>query len=166
MCLVRFILIVHFFFKRATLSTSSPFTHSPYLEHRMSHDASPEHMTVSSAAPHTGIQNPEFGFDAEVAADVAGEAAAGMVGSSPPIAVPANKAHQTRPNLSVQVAYDPPEFRTVSPPVWEQCSDSPIGGGLMYVMRICVLIICYARARVSDLRFHFELSSAAAVLLF
>lgn len=101
----------------------------------MSHDAA-VHMTDSCARTSPAIPNPDFGFDAEVAADVAGEPLAGVNGSSPPIAVPASKANQARPNLSVQVAYDPPEFRTVSPPTWglaAESSDSPIGGGLMYV---------------------------------
>lgn len=99
----------------------------------MSHDAA-VHMTDSCARTSPAIPNPDFGFDAEVAADVAGEPLAGVNGSSPPIAVPASKANQARPNLSVQVAYDPPEFRTVSPPTWgpaAESSDSPIGGGLM-----------------------------------
>jgi hypothetical protein len=98
----------------------------------MSHDAAAGHMTVSPAEQSL-VANGGFGFDAEVAADVAGESS-GITGASPPIAVPTNKASQARPSLSVQVAFDPPEFRTVSPPVreqWEQGSDSPIGGGLM-----------------------------------
>jgi hypothetical protein len=71
----------------------------------------------------------DFGFDAEVAADVAKSN-----GKSPPIAVPA-KANAARLPLSVQVSYEPPEFRTVSP-LWDQgnletATDSPIGGGLM-----------------------------------
>jgi hypothetical protein len=108
------------------------------LEASMSDDSHVKNMTVSCAKTSPSINNPDFGFDAEVAADVAGVSPAVVIGNSPPIAVPASKSNQARPNLSVQVAYDPPEFRTVSPPVWEQCSDSPIGGGLMYVLRMCM----------------------------
>jgi hypothetical protein len=98
----------------------------------MSRDSSSGQKHAGSsnvAAPNSSI---DFGFDAEVAA---GEAAESN-GSSPPIAVPTNKANHARPNLSVQVAYEPPEFRTVSPGIdfsnMEAAMDSPIGGGLMY----------------------------------
>ncbi len=76
--------------------------------------------------------NIDFGFDAEIAAGDLSKA----TGASPPIAVPANKSNHARANLHVQVAFDPPEFRTVSPVVdpsnVETATDSPIGGGLMY----------------------------------
>ena len=93
---------------------------SSYQKHAESSDA---------AVPNSSI---DFGFDAEVAAGEAAES----IGSSPPIAVPTNKANHARPNLSVHVAYEPPEFRIVSPVVdlsnMEASMDSPIGGGLMY----------------------------------
>jgi hypothetical protein len=88
----------------------------------------------------------DFGFDAEVAT---GDATTG-VGASPPIAVPTNKANPARMNLRVQVPFEAPEFRTVSPVVdqsnvetavdqsnFEMATDSPIGGGLMCVPQRC-----------------------------
>ena len=84
----------------------------------------------------------DFGFDAEVAADLAEEVAVGSA-PSPPIAVPASKAG--RMNLAVQVCYEPSEFRTVSPSVDpimadDAATDSPIGGGLMYAQLLLPLI--------------------------
>ena len=86
----------------------------------------------------------DFGFDAEVAADLAEEVAVGSA-PSPPIAVPASKAG--RLNLAVQVSYEPPEFRIVSDSpsadsslADDAATDSPIGGGLMYAPLLLPLI--------------------------
>jgi hypothetical protein len=89
----------------------------------------------------------DFGFDAEVAA---GDATTG-VGASPPIAVPTNKANAARMNLRVQVPFEAPEFRTVSPVVdqsnVEMSTDSPIGGGLMCVRRPAALCLIFRSLR-------------------
>ena len=96
------------------------------------HDASAAANASSAANSKAG--DSDFGFDAEVAADLADHNSAASA-PSPPIAVPTSKAGKM--NLAVQVAYEPPEFRTVSPSVdpchiEEGSTDSPIGGGLMY----------------------------------
>jgi hypothetical protein len=101
----------------------------------MSQDAAARHLNVDSSDPVLLNRNVAFGFDAEVAADTAG-ITQGI--PSPPIAVPTNKANYSRQHLSVEVGYEPLEFRTVSPQtIWDQgntesATDSPIGGGLMY----------------------------------
>ena len=87
----------------------------------------------------------DFGFDAEVAADLAEEVAVGSA-PSPPIAVPASKAG--RLNLAVQVSYEPPEFRIVSPSADssladDAATDSPIGGGLMYAPLLLPLMVIW-----------------------
>lgn len=111
----------------------------------MSQGAAVRHLNVDSSDPVLLNRNAAFGFDAEVAADTAGIDAGPAI--SPPIAVPTNKANHSRQHLSVEVGYEPPEFRTVSPQTtWDQgntesATDSPIGGGLMYVQSPIALIL-------------------------
>jgi hypothetical protein len=112
----------------------------------MSRDAAARHLNVDTSDPVLLLnRNAAFGFDAEVAADTAGMDAG--AGPSPPIAVPTNKATHSRQHLSVEVGYEPLEFRTVSPQtIWDQgnsesATDSPIGGGLMYVQSLLAFIL-------------------------
>ena len=96
---------------------------------------------AEGSIPISSNCNIDFGFDAEIAA---GDLAQ-VSGSSPPIAVPTNRASHARANLHVQVAFEPPEFRTVSPVVdpsnMETATDSPIGGGLMYGHSVASMLL-------------------------